>query len=111
MEMYFGLYLVQADGKTASNKGITSSPIKAHVWVQSDSPEQAEALSLAYMEKHSLIPIERQGVWRSQDLQLQQLGTSESLLYRRALQYGIAVDLVAESNDPSNLSSFRPWKS
>ena len=112
MGMFFGQYLVQTDEQTAADRGMLASPIRAHVWVRADSPEQAEALSLAYMEKYNLIPVERTGVWNSQDLPLQQLGTGESLLYRRALQYGIAVDLVSASvDDRSNLSSVRPWKS
>ena len=106
--MYFGLYLVNTDESTASSKGIMPTPIHAHVWVMADSPEQAESLSLSYMEKYNLIPIERVGVWNSLDLPLHDLDASESLLYRRALKHGIAVDLIAVSDNPSNLSSFRP---
>ena len=49
VEMYFGLYLVQTDEKTAADNGISQGPIHAHVWVQADSPEQAESLALAYI--------------------------------------------------------------
>ena len=108
--MYFGLYLVSTDESTASSKGILPGPIRAHIWVMAGSPEQAETLSLSYMKKYNLNPIERVGVWHSNDLPLHDLGTSESRLYRRALEHGIALDLIADSDNPSNISSFRPWE-
>ena len=111
MSMFFAAYKAKPDKTAISNNRIADGVGSAQLWVRADSPEQAEALCLSYMGKYSLLPIEREGVWNSRDLPMQNLKTSVVQLYRRAEQYGIAMDFLAVSSDNPPLHGLRPWNS
>ena len=97
MDMYFLLFSAKPSEDSPELQKI--KPGYAHVWVKADSADQAEYLSLLYMEKHHLIPLTLELCYDSRELQIQDLGASESALYHRALQYGIGLDYIAAPVD------------
>ena len=111
MSMFFGLYRAIADKPASVTNRISEDTVITHFWVNAESPEAAEALCVAYMQKHGLSPTVREGVWSSRDLPMQNLGTGAVQLLRRAEQYGIAMDILAVSSDDPPMYGLRPWKS
>jgi len=108
--MYFLLFTAEPS-EDSPEKGKVGRGY-AHIWVQAVNPTEAENTSLTYMKKHHLTPLTLEFCCRSTDVLLRQLGTSESRLFRRAEQYGIALDYIAAAvGDSPGLSSFRPMKS
>lgn len=100
MNMYFLLF--SAKPSEDSPEFQLMRPGRAHIWVKADSADQAEYISLQYLEKHCLIPLTLELCYDSRELQIQDLGASESALYHRALQYGIGLDYIAAPIDQSD---------
>ncbi len=110
MEMYFLKFIAEPDVSSPERNVVARG--FAHIWLKADSPEAAKTTCIQYMHKYHLFPLSLELCVNSLDVQLDALGASESALYRRAQQFGIAMDYIASplEND-TGLAAFRPLKS
>lgn len=77
----------------------------AHVWVISEDRESAKNRALDYVTSYLWEVIDLEREFEIQPQQIPVLHEDEALLYKKALQFGIAADYIAHPKIPGKIDN------
>ena len=73
-----------------------------HIWVFSDSVENAMEAAFSYIRRQHWTPVETEYAFEIPDALIPDLHKDEAALYRQARKYGIAADILASPVEEGN---------